>query len=67
MDPLIGMSISFAPAAPDKDEAPRGGVGSQVLPVADLEPDFDGAPEDGLEYLFLVRRVPPPSYCLARS
>lgn len=59
-DPLIGMSFSFAPAAPsrERDDAPRGGNGSQVLPVAQLDEDFDGQPEDGSEYLFLVRRVP---------
>lgn len=57
-DPLIGMSFSFAPAAPsrERDDAPRGGNGSQVLPVAQLDEDFDGQPEDGSEYLFLVRR-----------
>lgn len=56
-DPLIGMTFSFAPPAPsrERDEAPRGGNGSQVLPVAQLDDDFDGQPEDGLEYLFLVR------------
>ena len=56
-DPLIGMTFSFAPAGPsrERDDAPRGGNGSQVLPVAQLEEDFDGQPEDGSEYLFLVR------------
>ena len=40
------------------DDAPRGGYGSQVLPVAlHLPQDFTGEPEDGDEYLFLVRRV----------
>lgn len=61
VDPLIGMTISFA-AVPtmerERDEAPRGGLGSQVLPVAELDDDFDASPEDGLEYLFLVRSVP---------
>lgn len=56
-DPLIGMTFSFAPAGPsrERDDAPRGGNGSQVLPVAQLDEDFDGQPEDGSEYLFLVR------------
>ncbi|GAA5983095.1 hypothetical protein JCM10908_000153 [Rhodotorula pacifica] len=57
-DPLIGMTFSFVPSAPsrERDDAPRGGNGSQVLPVAQLDQDFDGQPEDGMEYLFLVRR-----------
>jgi hypothetical protein len=39
-----------------RDQAPRGGYGSQVLPVAvQLPEDFDGEPGDGDEYLFLVR------------
>ena len=42
--------------AAEEDEAPRGGPGSQVLPVAKhLPEDFDGNPTDGDEYLFLVR------------
>ncbi|KAH8830379.1 survival motor neuron interacting protein 1-domain-containing protein [Flagelloscypha sp. PMI_526] len=36
----------------DEDISP----GKQILPVAKLPADFDGDPEDGLEYLFLVRR-----------
>lgn len=57
MDPLIGMTINFIPTASNKkdEEAPRGGLGSQVLPVADLGEDFSRDPEDGMEYLFLVR------------
>ena len=40
----------------DAAEAPRGGPGSQVLPVAYNVPDtFEGEPSDGSEYLFLVR------------
>lgn len=35
------------------DEAPK--PGSQVLPVATLPADYNGAPTDGLEYLFFVR------------
>ncbi|GAA6011946.1 hypothetical protein JCM11491_000112 [Sporobolomyces phaffii] len=54
-DPLIGATFYFT-AKPQVDDAPRGGNGSQVLPVADLGDDFDGEPEDGMEYLFLVRR-----------
>lgn len=41
-----------------REDAPRGGTGSQVLPVAlHLADDFAGEPEDGDEYLFLVRQV----------
>lgn len=57
VDPLLGMTIDFAPQATPPPDAPRGGLGSQVLPVADLGDDFEGQPEDGLEYLFLVRSV----------
>jgi hypothetical protein len=35
----------------DEDES----LGRQVLPVADLPDDFDGNPEDGMQYLFMVR------------
>lgn len=39
-----------------EQQAPRGGHGSQVLPVAtSLPDDHTGIPEDGHEYLFLVR------------
>ncbi|GAA6028171.1 hypothetical protein JCM8097_006896 [Rhodosporidiobolus ruineniae] len=55
-DPLIGMTIHFEAPAPAKQDAPRGGLGSQVLPVADLEEDWEGDPEDGAQYLALVRR-----------
>ncbi|GAA5941199.1 hypothetical protein JCM3775_006647 [Rhodotorula graminis] len=57
-DSLVGMTFSFVPAPPSKDDgqAPRGGLGSQVLPVAELGDDFAGDPEDGSQYLFLVRR-----------
>ena len=30
-------------------------LGKQVLPVANLPADYDGVPQDGLEYLFMVR------------
>lgn len=30
-------------------------LGRQILPVANLPGDFDGEPEDGLQYLFTVR------------
>lgn len=30
-------------------------MGKQVLPVANLPLNFDGTPEDGLQYLFTVR------------
>ncbi|KAK7695766.1 hypothetical protein QCA50_000403 [Cerrena zonata] len=38
----------------DDDDEPS--LGRQVLPVANLPRDFDGVPEDGLQYLFTVRR-----------
>jgi hypothetical protein len=38
----------------DSDEP---SLGKQVLPVANLPADFDGEPEDGLQYLFMVRCV----------
>ncbi|KAF8605344.1 hypothetical protein BDV93DRAFT_521670 [Ceratobasidium sp. AG-I] len=38
----------------DDDDAPA--LGNRVLPVADLPSDFSGEPEDGAQYLFLVRR-----------
>ncbi|KAJ1309022.1 hypothetical protein OPQ81_004703 [Rhizoctonia solani] len=31
-------------------------LGNQALPIADLPDDFCGEPEDGMQYLFLVRR-----------
>lgn len=37
------------------DEEPT--LGRQVLPVANLPEDFDGEPEDGMQYLFTVRFV----------
>jgi hypothetical protein len=37
----------------DSDEEPS--PGKQILPVANLPEDFDGVPEDGLQYLFTVR------------
>ncbi|EAU84635.2 hypothetical protein CC1G_00154 [Coprinopsis cinerea okayama7 len=36
------------------DEVPA--YGKQILPVASLPDDFDGEPQDGMEYLFTVRR-----------
>jgi hypothetical protein len=40
------------------DQAPRGGPGSQVLPVArHLPKNYAGDPTNGDEYLFLVRYV----------
>jgi len=53
-DPYIGTTFYFN-AKPQVEDAPRGGNGSQVLPVAELDDDFEGDPEDGMEYLFLVR------------
>ncbi|KAK7061891.1 hypothetical protein R3P38DRAFT_2832137 [Favolaschia claudopus] len=31
-------------------------MGRQILPVANLPADFEGVPEDGMQYLFTVRR-----------
>ena len=39
----------------DDDEEPT--LGRQVLPVANLPANFNGVPEDGLQYLFTVRCV----------
>ncbi|KAF5359033.1 hypothetical protein D9758_004770 [Tetrapyrgos nigripes] len=36
------------------DEVPS--FGRQILPVANLPGDFDGVPQDGMQYLFTVRR-----------
>ena len=56
-DPLIGFTMDFSAMQQQKPpgEAPRGGLGSQCFPVAELDDDFEGAPGDGMEYLFLVR------------
>jgi hypothetical protein len=61
----IGYTIDFC--AEDRDafsddaetgQAPRGGLGSQALPVSEsLRDDWDGVPTDGAEYLFTVRYV----------
>lgn len=71
VDPLIGMTMTFnlgsssSKAMKEIDGAPTGGTGSQVLPVADLDEDYDGTPEDGMEYLFMVRQVPIPlAWCV---
>jgi hypothetical protein len=61
----IGYTIEFlaedreAPKEDgDAEQAPRGGLGSQALPVSDtLRADWDGVPTDGAEYLFTVRFV----------
>lgn len=39
----------------DEEDVPE--LGNRVLPVADLPNDFSGEPEDGAQYLFLVRYV----------
>lgn len=36
-----------------EDDEPS--FGRQILPVAHLPEDFDGEPEDGMQYLFTVR------------
>ncbi|KAK4054514.1 hypothetical protein OIV83_001008 [Microbotryomycetes sp. JL201] len=58
-DPLIGMSFDmseFRTTESDPEMVARGGLGSQCFPVAQLDDDFDGEPQDGMQYLFLVRR-----------
>jgi len=40
----------------DDDSDEELSPGKQILPVANLPEDFDGVPEDGLQYLFTVRR-----------
>ncbi|KDE09276.1 hypothetical protein MVLG_00594 [Microbotryum lychnidis-dioicae p1A1 Lamole] len=83
IDPLIGMTFDMSSMLAssgrrgDDGSAPRGGNGSQVLPVADLPDDFDGVPEDGMQYLFTVRqeaqkrpsinRVPNPYQVIAQT
>ncbi|SCZ88227.1 BZ3500_MvSof-1268-A1-R1_Chr2-1g04271 [Microbotryum saponariae] len=83
IDPLIGMTFDVSSMLAssgrrgDDGSAPRGGNGSQVLPVADLPDDFDGVPEDGMQYLFTVRqearkrpsinRVPNPYQVIAQT
>lgn len=61
----VGYTIDFAGSASGsphaevtEDGAPRGGSGSQVLPVAEgLAAAHSGVPTDGAEYLYLVRSV----------
>ncbi|CAE7233434.1 unnamed protein product [Rhizoctonia solani] len=43
-------------AQADDDEEEAGLIGNQALPIADLPDDFSGEPEDGMQYLFLVRK-----------
>ncbi|CAE6522728.1 unnamed protein product [Rhizoctonia solani] len=40
----------------DDDDDEAGLLGNQALPIANLPNDFSGEPEDGMQYLFLVRR-----------
>ncbi|KIP10679.1 hypothetical protein PHLGIDRAFT_100801 [Phlebiopsis gigantea 11061_1 CR5-6] len=40
----------------DSSDEEEPSLGKQVLPVANLPANFSGDPEDGLQYLFLVRR-----------
>lgn len=56
-DPLLSFTMDFSTMQKTRDpaDAPRGGLGSQCFPVAELDEDFEGEPEDGMEYLFLVR------------
>lgn len=43
----------MAPHARDDDEDMS--FGRQILPVANLPADYEGIPEDGMQYLFTVR------------
>ncbi|KAJ7590883.1 survival motor neuron interacting protein 1-domain-containing protein [Mycena floridula] len=43
-------------ALDDSDDEEEIAPGRQILPVANLPQDFSGEPEDGSQYLFLVRR-----------
>ncbi|KAJ7721160.1 hypothetical protein DFH07DRAFT_302155 [Mycena maculata] len=38
------------------DSSDEESFGRQILPVANLPADFEGTPEDGMQYLFTVRR-----------
>ena len=39
----------------DDSEDDKALPGRQVLPVANLRDDYDGIPQDGMQYLFTVR------------
>lgn len=65
-DPLIGFTMDLsdiqdmrsrgsAATGTDSDQVARGGLGSQCLPIAELDQDWNGEPQDGMEYLFTVR------------
>ena len=41
----------------DEDDEPAYGL-RQILPVANLPSNFEGEPEDGMQYLFTVRYAP---------
>ncbi|KAH7343420.1 survival motor neuron interacting protein 1-domain-containing protein [Rhizoctonia solani] len=43
-------------AQADDEDDEAGLLGNQALPIANLPHDFCGEPEDGMQYLFLVRR-----------
>ncbi|KNZ53319.1 hypothetical protein VP01_327g3 [Puccinia sorghi] len=64
----IGYTIDFGAESEDfwehsgeggaGHDVPRGGLGSQALPVSDsLRADWDGIPADGAEYLFTSRSL----------
>ncbi|KAH6915067.1 hypothetical protein BKA70DRAFT_1396353 [Coprinopsis sp. MPI-PUGE-AT-0042] len=44
------------PAYEDDSDDEIASYGRQILPVANLPSNFDGEPEDGMQYLFTVRR-----------
>lgn len=45
------------PAYEDDSDEEIASYGRQILPVANLPSNFDGEPEDGMQYLFTVRYV----------
>ena len=56
---LLATTTTMPPkrkrAQADDDDEEKGLSGNQALPIADLPKDFSGEPEDGMQYLFLVR------------
>ena len=50
---VMASKRKWSEANDSDDEEPA--LGRQVLPVANLPADFTGVPQDGLQYLFMVR------------
>lgn len=51
---MLSAKRKYSEVDDSDEEEPA--LGKQVLPVANLPADFAGEPQDGLEYLFTVRR-----------